>query len=49
MACEFRPAAPEVVAADSTLFAANLMGINSDFASKASTVCGNETVTSLES
>lgn len=48
MACKFKPATPGVVAADSTAFAANLVGINSDFASKVSTVCGNEADTALE-
>lgn len=37
-----------VVAADSTPFAANLVGINSDFASKTSTLYSDEAVTSLE-
>lgn len=48
MAWEFKPAAPGVVATDSTPFAENLRGINSDFASKAYTLCGYEAVTSLE-
>ena len=36
------------VVADSTPFAANLIGISSDFASEASILYGNEADTSLE-
>lgn len=38
----------ELFATDSTPFAANLRGINSDSASKLYTLCGYEAVTSLE-
>lgn len=48
MAWELKPATPGVVVANSTLFAANLIGISSDFASEASILCGNEADTSLE-